>query len=187
MIIKMKKFQSNQFQNVILITALFCLGYIASLFLTYSFIVMPGLFTLDDRAFVAAFQGLETRFQNAEQIPGYESFGYGNIPALIAFPGAIVCLIIAGILNWKTIQFRWIIAAFIIFIAGMITTVMYNLPSNIGIFTAGDPKLIDVKQVRLDFNESSWLRWNHFRALTTSIAMLCLTPVLYFRIKSSIK
>jgi len=88
-------------QTITLFAALFCMGYVASLFLTYSFIVMPGLATLDDTAFVAAFQGLETRFQNAENIPGYESFGYGNIPALIAFPGAILFCIIAIILNWK--------------------------------------------------------------------------------------
>jgi len=177
------EYKITRFHNFILLAALFCLGYIASLFLTYSFIVMPGLATLDDTAFVAAFQGLETRFQNGEQIPGYESFGYGNIPALIAFPGALIFLIISGILNWKTRAFKWIIAALLLFLAGMITTILYNLPSNIGIFTAGDPSQIDVTQTRIDFNESAWLKWNHFRSFTTTLAMLCVTATFLHRIK----
>jgi len=167
-------YKSKRFQNITLIAAILCLGYVASLFLTYGFIVMPGLATLDDRAFVAAFQGLETRFQNAENIPGYEPYGYGNIPALIAFPGAILFSIVAVIQNWKKRNLSWIIAALVLFLAGMATTVLYNLPSNVAIFTAGDPNTIDVEQVRQAFNETAWTNWNHFRAFTTTLAMICL-------------
>ena len=106
----------KRYQTIILFAALFCMGYIASLFLTYGFIIMPGLAGIDDQAFVTAFQGLETRFQNTDDVPGYKSFGYGNIPALIAFPGAFILCLISGILNWKTKQFRWIVAAFFYFL-----------------------------------------------------------------------
>ena len=175
----MKNHQSTRYQKLTILASILCTGYIASLFLTYSFIVMPGLATLDDRAFVAAFQGLETRFQNADNIPGYESFAYGNIPALIAFPGAILFGITAIILNWKKNYLKWIIGAVVLFGIGMVSTVFYNLPFNETIFSAGDPNQIDVAQVRKDFNETAWLNWNHFRGLTTLLSMLCFMKALH--------
>jgi len=169
----------TRYQPISIIAALLCIGYVASLFLTYSFIVMPGLAAIDDRSFVAAFQGLETRFQNAQNIPGYESFGYGNIPALIAFPGAILFSILSIFLNWSKSYRAWLVAALVLFIAGMVTTLMYNLPSNLVIFAAGDPNLIDVAQVRKDFNEAAWLKWNHVRVATSCLAMICLMRALF--------
>lgn len=180
----MKNLQSSRYPTIAILAGLFCMGYVASLFLTYSFVVMPGLYTIDDAAFVSAFQGLETRFQNAENLPGYRSVGFGNLPGLIAFPGAPLFSIIALVLNRKTRSAKWIFAAIILFIAGMITTVLYNLPSNEFIFMAGEPKLIDVAQVRKDFNETAWINWNHFRGITTTVATFCLTWALYLRLKS---
>jgi len=63
----------------------------------------------------------------------------------------------------------------------MITTLLYNLPSNEFIFTAGDPNLIDASQVRKEFNEVAWINWNHFRAMTTTLATFCLSWALYNR------
>lgn len=175
------------YQIISSFAALFCLAYVASLFLTYSFIVMPGLAGLSDTAFVAAFQGLETRFQNATKLPGYKAFAYGNIPALIAFPGAILFTSVAAILHWKTTYFKWILAALILFLAGMISTLVSNLPANEFIFTAGDPELIDVEQVRRTFNEKQWLYANHFRSFTSTIASLFVSWTLYLRITSNYK
>lgn len=159
------------------------MGYVASLFLTYSFIVMPALAGVDDNSFVAAFQGLETRFQDASNIPGYEPFGYGNIPALIAFPGALVLSIVAAIQHRQTIYFKWFVWAIVLFVAGMVTTVLYNLPANYEIFAAGKPNEIDARQVRKSFNESLWLNANHFRALTTTLAAFCISWSLYLKLK----
>jgi len=96
----MKTTQFDQFQTIALFAALCCMGYVASLFLTYSFIVMPGLASLDDSAFVKAFQALETRFQNASHISGYKPFGYGNIVASIAFPGALLFCVLTLVFGW---------------------------------------------------------------------------------------
>lgn len=175
----------TRYQTFSIFAAVLCMGYVASLFLTYSFIVMPGLAGLDDRSFVAAFQGLETRFQNADNLPGYETFGYGNIPALIAFPGAILFSIVAIVLNRKNSYLKWIIAALLLFIAGMITTLLYNLPSNIELFAAGDPNVINVTQVRQNFNEAAWLNWNHFRALTSTLATFCFVKIILVNLKLS--
>jgi len=180
----MKNSLATRYQNISIFTALFCMGYVASLFLTYSFIVMPGLAGLDDRTFVAAFQGLETRFQNASDFPGYIPFGYGNIPALIAFPGALIFSLLAGFLHLKTTHFKWILLAIVLFLAGMVSTVLYNLPANFEIFAAGDSSQINVSEVRRNFNEKVWLYSNHFRAMTTTCATFCLSWTLYVKIKS---
>jgi len=164
--------------------SLFCFGYVASLFLTYSFIVMPGLAGLDDKTFVAAFQGLETRFQNASGIPGYKPYGYGNIPAMIAFPGAILFSSVAAIISWKTVGFKWIVAALVLFLAGFATTKLYNLPSNLEIFAAGDPNKIDVAKVRENFDEVAWLYLNHFRAMTASLGTFFLAWTLHLQFRS---
>lgn len=168
--------QTPKYPKVLIFATLFCMGYVASLFLTYSFIVMPGLATIvDDSAFVAAFQGLETRFQNAEN----QSSAFWNIPATIAFPGAILFALIGSFIYRKKKYGRWILAALFLFIIGMVTTVLYNLPSNVTIFAAGDPNIIDATQVRANFNEVAWLNWNHFRAATTTLAVLFLMRALY--------
>jgi len=175
----MKKLGLNQYQSIALFAGFCCMGYITSLFLTYGFVVMPGLATIDDAAFVKAFQGLETRFQNTENYPRYQSVGYGNIPAFIAFSGALLFSVTALVLGWKKKFRNWILAALILFGTGLVTTLLYNLPSNIAIFNAGDPNLIDVTKVRDEFNETAWLNWNHFRTITTFLAGACLAKALY--------
>jgi len=180
----MKEQASKLYEKYFLFASLFCLGYVTSLFLTYSFIVMPALAGLDDPSFVAAFQGLETRFQNAENLPGYQSFGYGNIPAFIAFPGSIIFTIIVGFLTWKTSDFKWTMIALALFLIGMIATVIYNLPANYKIFAAGDPKLIDATLIRKNFDEKMWLNANHFRSMTSLLATICITRIIYRKVST---
>ncbi len=181
----MKKKRLSQYHTIALFAGFCCMGYVASLFLTYSFIVMPGLATIGDSAFVEAFQGLETRFQNAENSAPKHSLGYGNVPAMIAFPGALLFSLLAIALGWKKSYTRWVLVAIVLFTLGMITTVLYNLPSNVAIFAAGDPNLIDVGQVRQEFNEKAWLFWNNFRATTTTMATFFLAWALYLKIRST--
>lgn len=169
----------NPYRKIFLFASLLCVGYVASLFLIYSFIVMPGIAGLDDQAFVAAFQGLETRFQSTDGLENYTPFGYGNIPTMVAFPGAILFLLISIFYFRKTKYLKWLILALALFIAGMVSTFIYNLPSNIYIFSAGDPNVLDVSSVRQNFNEKAWLYANHFRAISSSLACLCLCKILY--------
>ncbi len=163
----MKNSSKNHFPKFLLLAATICMGYVASLFLTYSFIVMPGLSIIDDRSFVAAFQGLESRF-------AFESSGYANFPAMIAFPGSIILTALAVWFFRKEKSVKLIAAAWIIFIIGMIPTFYVNLPSNEYIYTAGSVNEIDVAKVRQEFNEVAWTQWNHFRAFTTSVSTLLL-------------
>lgn len=166
---------SFKYQRLCIYAALFCMGYVACLFLTYGFVVMPGLATIDDTSFVAAFQGLETRFQSIDNQSHLKSaVSFGNIPALIAFPGAMLFAIMAILFKWKGKCVLWLMVALALFGTGMITTVMYKLPSNEFIFNAGNPNVIDTTKVRAEFNEASWAIWNHFRTATTSLAFLCL-------------
>ena len=163
----MKKHFTSSNNTILIVAALCCMGYVASLFLTYSFIVMPGLSIIDDRSFVAAFQGLESRF-------AFEPSGYSNIPAMIAFPGSLILTLIAALVHRRHRSGKWILASLLLFIIGMISTFMVNLPANEFIYNAGHPDTLNVEQIRAEFNESRWSTWNHFRSFTTTIGVLCL-------------
>lgn len=158
-------------QTILLLGSLLCLGYILSLFLTYSFIVMPGLARLDDQSFVAAFQALETRFQGATS--------RGNIPALVAFPGAIVSLLVSCVVCFGQANWYWLVSASAFVLMGVLSTARFNLPSNFAIF-AEEVSADSAARVRASFDEASWAFWNDFRSVTTFLAMLCVTCALVF-------
>jgi len=158
---------TNKYQNSLLILSIFCMGYVASLFLTYSYIVMPGLSIIDDRSFVSAFQGLESRF-------AFEPSGYSNLPAMIAFPGSLILTLLAAIFAKNKSIRVLVISAWVLFVAGLVSTFLVNLPSNEFIYTAGNPDNINVTKVRQEFNEIAWTNWNHFRAITTTIGVILL-------------
>lgn len=163
----MENLAINRFTNLLILSATLCVGYVASLFLTYSFIVMPGLSIIDDQSFVAAFQGLESRF-------AFETSGYSNIPAMIAFPGSIILLLVLCFKCWKDSSWKFIFATLMLFILGMISTFIVNLPSNEFIYNNGILHTTYPSQIRTQFDEQAWTNWNHFRAFTTSVGVLLL-------------
>ena len=162
----------TRLQRLVLYGALICLGYTASLFLTYSFTVMPGLAALDDRAFVAAFQGLESRFQG-------DGSQYGNLPLLIGLPGAVAFAIAAAVQFRDTSHRIWLFAVPLVLGLGIVTTLRFNLPSNLVLFAAGDPNVIDVTAVRRTFDEARWTFWNNIRAATSTLAFGIVAYVLH--------
>ena len=67
----------------------------------------------------------------------------------------------------------------------MISTVLFNLPSNIAILSAGDRSQMDVSQVRKNFNEGAWMYSNHFRAMTCTLATFCLSLAIYLKLRAT--
>ena len=130
----------------------------------YANTIMPGLRGTDDRTFVGAFQAIDTAIIN----PLF----------LLTFLGGAVFTGIAGALHFGE-DYRsgllWIGAAFVLYLAVIVITLVVNVPLNDGIKAAGSPDSeADLAAVRGDFNEAKWVRWNLVRAVLTGIAFGCL-------------
>lgn len=163
----------------VIFTAVILAGTLAGFFLTYSYTIMPGLATTDDRTFVGAFQGLERMF---------ESFNYDagvNWHILFAYPGLPLVTAVAVAQNRSRPFVWWLVAALALSIVPIIVSTTVNVPSNNALVAAGDPAMIDVAQVRADFQESTWKAWNNVRSATTLGAFVCLSWVLFLHGKKS--
>ena len=143
------------------------MGTLAGFFITYGFTIMPALATVDDRTFVAAFQGLERMFGNPD-------YGF-NWPVFLGYFLGPIVIAVAIALNMKQPSQRWLIAALSLALVSVVVTQIVNVPLNNDLVAAGDPNVIDVAQVRLDFREGWWRTWNHVRSATTLGAFVCLT------------
>jgi len=161
---------ASRAQTLLVFMSLLCSGYLTGLFAAWSAAVMPGLATTDDHTFVAAIQGLETRFDGGD---GGFPAANGNWPTFVAFfTGPIWCAAAWFAHRRQPAVSRLMAAAFGCLVAGTITSVAFNVPANLAITAAGDPMLasVDASQVRADFDEVSWTRWNHVRAVTSTLA-----------------
>lgn len=147
-----------------LILATLMVGVFAGVFGLYANTIMPGLGRTDDRTFVGAFQAIDTRIIN---------------PLFLAtFFGGLVFTGIAAALNLGE-EFRsvlpWTLAAFFLYLAVVVITVVVNVPLNDGIKAAGPPdRIADLTEVRAEFNETKWVRWNLVRTVLTTAAFGCL-------------
>jgi uncharacterized membrane protein len=164
----------NRLRTVALFIATLAVGSIAGFFLTYGGTIMPGLATLDDRSFVAAFQGLERTFGSFETTV--------NWPVIVGFLGGPLFIIVAMALNRKSHRIVWLTAAaFVLSIATIILTQAFNVPRNDEIKAAGDPNTINATQLREDFREDRWQAWNWVRSATSTAAFACLAWALVLR------
>lgn len=157
-------------QTLFISIALLCAAYLTGLFVAWSAAVMPGLATTSDETFVAAIQGLETRFDGGD---GVIPDANGNWPTFIAFfTGPLWCIGALVLTRDQPKVRRLIAAALALLITGTITSILFNVPANIAIVAAGDPSLptVDATQVRAEFDELAWTRWNHVRAITSTLA-----------------
>ena len=151
-------------QEAALIIATLMVGLMAGVFALYSNATMPGLGRTDDRTFVGAFQAIDTAIIN---------------PLFLGtFMGALVVTGVAGALQLGEDDrsvLLWIVVAFVLYLAVVVTTVAVNVPLNDDIKAAGAPDSIaDLALVRERFNEARWVGWNHFRAVATTVAFGCL-------------
>lgn len=71
--------------------------------------------------------------------------------------------------------FRWVAAGFGLYLVAVVITVAVHVPRNDEIKAAGDPATIsDLADVREQFGETVWVRWNVVRAVTSTAALGCL-------------
>lgn len=159
-------------RTVVLFVAVMSSGILAGFFLTYGFTIMPGLATTEDQVFVEAFQGLERMFGTFE-------FGI-NWPVILGYLCGPVVMAVAMALHRKSGPIlKWLLAAFVLTIATIAISQIFNVPLNDAITAAGDPTGTGAAQVRADFREDWWRTWNLARSATAVGAFACLSWALF--------
>jgi uncharacterized membrane protein len=137
-------------------------GLLAGVYTLYAHTVMPGLRTLDDRTFVAAFQALDRAIVN----PWFMTASFLGAPVLTALGLAR---------TWGDPPAAWTGAALALLLVATVVTARVHLPRNDALKAAGDPDtLADPAAVRSAFGEGAWVRWNLVRAVTSVAATGCL-------------
>jgi uncharacterized membrane protein len=149
-------------QGISLLAATITVGLMAGVFALYSLAIMPGLRRTDDRTFIGAFQQIDTAIVN----PLFLSI----------FIGALLLTGLAALLHLgEGSVLPWVLAAFVLYLYVFVSTVRVNVPLNTYIKGRGDPdRIADLAEVRQRFDESKWIRWNHARAIATTVALGCL-------------
>jgi uncharacterized membrane protein len=143
-----------------LIAATITTGLMAGLFFTYANSVLPALKGADDRTFIDAMQRINISIVN----PLF----------LLAFLGAGALSILATFLHLGRAGFGWVLAGTVFYLATLVITFAINIPLNNALDAAGDPtRITDLAAVRAQF-ESTWVRWNLVRALTSTAGFVCL-------------
>jgi uncharacterized membrane protein len=147
-----------------LVAATITMGVMAGVFQLYSYTVMPGLGRTDDRTFVGAFQALDRAIIN---------------PLFMAnFLGALVFTALAAVLHTGDDErdvLPWIAAAFVLYLVTFVITIGVNVPMNDRIKAAGNPdRIANLAEVRRQFDEAKWRRWNLVRSVLTTVAVGCL-------------
>jgi uncharacterized membrane protein len=156
----------QRFRTITLVAATLATGFVASIFVHWSNTIMPGLRSTDDRTFVIAFQQLDDAITN----PLFLGFG---------FTGALLFTGLAGALQWRTGRrtvLPWVVAAFVLYLVAFVSTMAVNVPLNEDLVAAaGDPdRIADFAAVRDELKESTWVAWNHVRAVASALAFGCL-------------
>jgi uncharacterized membrane protein len=148
-----------------LLLAVVMMGLTAGFFFAWDISVMPGLASLDDRGFVAAFQVLDGAIISSPLF-------------MLAFMGALVFTGVAALLYRRAdnrAPLPWVALAFGLYLATFVITMAIHEPLNSVIRFAGDPGgIANVAAVRDTFNEARWVAWNIVRTIATTTAFGCL-------------
>ena len=154
----MTEILDNLRSPILLASALAC-GLQAGTYYTWASGVMPGLARVDDRTFVHAMQQMNVAIVN----PVF----------MLSFLGAPALAAVA-IASTDGAGRKWVIAGAAFAVATVVITAAGNIPLNNAIDAAGPiDKISDLGAVR-DAFESSWVRLNIARAITSTASLGCL-------------
>lgn len=141
-----------------LTTATLLCSLVAGFVLAFACVAMPGLGTLNDRAFLHAFQVVDRVIQNNQPI------------FLLVWVGSIVALVASGLLGLGRLEGvdRWLLLAMVVvYLAGVqAPTLAINVPLN-NQLQALDVQTLDetaLAEARRAF-EPRWNRWNVVRTV----------------------
>ncbi|HEY0805739.1 MAG TPA: anthrone oxygenase family protein [Pseudonocardiaceae bacterium] len=144
-------------RTAVLIAATITMGLVAGLFFAYACSVMIGLGHADDRTFVEAMQRINVAILN------------GWFAA--AFGGAVVVTALAVVFTFRGPLVFWVVAALVLYVAAIVITLAINVPLNNALEAAGTTNLAAARHAF----ESTWVRWNIVRTVTSTAGFGCLT------------
>jgi uncharacterized membrane protein len=138
---------------------------VAGLLFSFAHSVMPGLGTLDDRGFLAAFQRIDAAISNPWM--------------MLTFLGSPALTLVALLLHLpdRSKAVPWLVAALVLAVATVIITGAIHLPLNAAIQDAA-PAFREVADLRTRF-EGRWVRWNVVRTVTSTGSLAALSWALF--------
>ena len=157
--------------RAVVISAAFLCSLVAGFLFAFASVVMPGLRTLDDAAFIRAFQVIDRVIQDNQ--PLFVVVWVGSLLAVVAAGGL-------GLWTQSGAERVLVVAAGLVYVFGVqLPTVAINIPLNNELkkVTPGTMTESTRKSAREDF-EARWNRWNVFRALWASLVSLLLIVLL---------
>lgn len=138
---------------------------VAGLLFCFAHLIMPGLATLDDRAYLTAFQRIDAAVPNPWM--------------MVTFLGSPVLTLAALVLQvtGDGAAVPWLAVALVLVAVTVVTTATVHLPLNAAVQAAA-PRFPDAAGLRSRF-ESRWVRWNVVRTGTSIGALAALAWALF--------
>ena len=140
---------------------------VAGLVLGFAVVVMPGIATLSDRAFLLAFKRMDGIIQDRQPI------------FMLVWVGSIVSIVAASLLapqhlSGVELYLMWF-ASGLYLLAVQGPTVRFNIPLNNAVQALDIASMCDAElaEARARF-EAPWNRWNRFRTCTATLAVIAL-------------
>ncbi len=156
---------------ITLILATLLCTLVAGFILIFAIVVMPGIGTLHDQAFLHAFQVIDRVIQNNQ--PLFVFIWLGSAVALIATA-------VLGVMQLAGMASLLLIAAAVIYLFGVqLPTVAINIPLNNRVQTLAMATLDEATSgaERKRF-EARWNRWNTIRTALASLVSVLLLAVM---------
>ncbi|MEM6455119.1 MAG: DUF1772 domain-containing protein [Acidobacteriota bacterium] len=157
--------------SIALMTATCLCALVAGFLFAFAVVAMPGLGTLDDRAFLRAFQVIDRVIQNSQPL------------FVLVWLGSAVSLAAAAALGFghtTGLDRLLLLGALVIYLGGVqAPTLMVNVPLNNQLQTltlsALEPSAL--AQARAAF-EPRWNRWNRLRTVLATLVTVMLVVLL---------
>ncbi len=161
----------NLFVFTLVLTTLL-VALVAGLVFTFAVVVMPGLASLSDRAYLAAFKAMDRIIQDGQPL------------FMIVWLGSMVGLVLTVVLGWNQVvspHRALLITAVVLHLGGvMVPTARYNIPANNRVqrldLAAMDAATLRDERARF---EPMWVRWNTRRTVVAILVTVILLVVLW--------
>ena len=161
---------SNIFPPLLIIATL-CVTLVAGLLFAFAIVVMPGIKSLDDPAFIRAFQVMDGVIQNNQPL------------FMLVWMGSVLALVLAAVIGFGQVEGvprLLLVAAAALYILGVqAPTIGRNIPLNNEIQTV-QVEAIDAaghEQARVKF-EDPWNRANQIRTIISVVVAVLLMVLL---------
>lgn len=158
--------------TAVLLAATFLCALVAGFLFAFAVVAMPGLRSLDDGAFLRAFQAMDRVIQDNQPL------------FLLVWVGSVLLLILAAVLGFGALAGadRWLlVGATLLYVLGVqVPTVVVNVPLNnrmqgVDVDAADAPARAEVRA----WFEARWNRWNQSRTVVACVVAALLIGLVF--------